>query len=285
MGEGADRVRWDAEEYARNSSAQLGWARELIAKLDLEGHEHVLDIGCGDGKVSAELARHVPRGKVVGVDSSEDMIQLARAAFFPAAQGSLSFMLRDARDLGFEEEFDVVFSNATLHWVKDHRAVLRSVARGLKPRGRILLQFGGRGNGDEIFEVARLMIESPRWREFFRDFEFPWSFYGPENYDAWCTAAGLSLCRAELLPRDMIQRGTEGLSGWIRTTWMPYTLRLPVERREEFIREAANCYALLHPANAQGDLTVEMVRLEIEAEKAQSAPPNSAVYRGRGGYP
>ncbi|MFI5368535.1 MAG: class I SAM-dependent methyltransferase, partial [Spirochaetia bacterium] len=128
MGKGADRVRWDAEEYARNSSAQLGWARELIAKLDLEGHEHVLDIGCGDGKVSAELARHVPRGKVVGVDSSEDMIQLARAAFFPAAQGSLSFMLRDARDLGFEEEFDVVFSNATLHWVKDHRAVLRSVA-------------------------------------------------------------------------------------------------------------------------------------------------------------
>src|SRR5208337_144946 len=69
-GVGADRVRWDAEEYARNSGAQLGWARELIAKLELEGHEHVLDIGCGDGKVSAELARHVPGGRVVGVDSS-----------------------------------------------------------------------------------------------------------------------------------------------------------------------------------------------------------------------
>ena len=268
MGEGADRVHWDAEEYARNSGAQLGWARELIAKLELEGHEHVLDIGCGDGKVSAELARQVPRGRVVGVDSSEDMIRLARAAFPPAAQANLSFMLRDARQLGFEEEFDVVFSNATLHWVRDHRAVLRSIARSLKPRGRILLQLGGRGNGEGIFEVARVMIESPRWCEFFQDFEFPWSFYGPENYDAWCTEAGLSLWRAELLPRDMVQHGMEGLSGWIRTTWMPYTSRLPVEKREAFIREAANRYAILHPGNAQGDLVVEMVRLEIEAAKA-----------------
>ena len=276
-GAGADSVRWDAEEYARNSAAQLGWARELIAKLDLEGHEHVLDIGCGDGKVSAELARHVPEGKVVGVDSSEDMIRLAHAAFPPAAQGNLSFMLRDARDLGFEAQFDVVFSNATLHWVKDHRAVLRSVAQSLKPRGRILLQFGGRGNGEEIFEVARAMIESPRWCEFFRDFEFPWSFYGPENYDAWCTASGLSLRRAELLPKDMIQRGAEGLCGWIRTTWMPYTSQLPVEKREQFIREAANRYAFLHPANEQGDLVVEMVRLEIEAEKALSTPPEGRL--------
>jgi hypothetical protein len=127
---------------------------------------------------------------------------------------------------------------------------------------------GGRGNGEEIFEVARTMIASSTWYEFFRDFEFPWSFYGPELYDAWCREAGLSLRRAELLPKEMVQRGTEGLSGWIRTTWMPYTSRLPVERREEFIREAANRYALLHPGTTQGDLTVCMVRLEIEAERA-----------------
>ncbi len=268
MSEGAGRVRWDAEEYARNSAAQLGWARELIAKLDLEGHECVLDIGCGDGKVSAELARRVPRGEVVGIDSSEDMIQLARSSFPPAAQSNLSFILRDARELGFEGNFDVVFSNATLHWVKDHRAVLRSVARSLKPRGRLLFQLGGRGNGEEIFAVARTMIASAAWREFFKDFQFPWSFYGPEHYEAWCSEAGLSLRRAELLPKDMVQRGTEGLAGWIRTTWMPYTSRLPAERREEFIHEAAHRYALLHPGNAQGDLTVCMVRLEIEAAKA-----------------
>ena len=265
---GVGSVRWDAEEYARNSGAQQGWARELIRKLDIEGHESVLDIGCGDGKVSAELARLVPRGEVVGVDSSEEMIELARTAFPSATHGNLSFMLRDARDLRFEERFDIAFSNATLHWVKDHRAVLQSVCQALKPRGRLLFQLGGRGNGEAIFDVARAMIESPRWCEFFQDFEFPWSFYGPEYYDTWCSAAGLSLWRAELLPRDMVQHGIEGLSGWIRTTWMPYTARLPVEKREEFIREAANRYALAHPADARGDLVVEMVRLEIEAAKA-----------------
>jgi trans-aconitate 2-methyltransferase len=260
-------VRWDAEEYAKSSAAQHGWARELFRKLDIEGRESILDIGCGDGKVSAELARMVPRGAVVGIDSSEDMIQKARSAFPPAAQGNLSFLLRDARELGFQDTFDIAFSNATLHWVKDHRAVLQSVARSLKPRGRLLFQLGGRGNGEEIFAVARTMIESAPWREFFRDFEFPWSFYGPELYDAWCREAGLSLWRAELLPKDMVQRGTEGLAGWIRTTWMPYTSRLPVERREEFIREAAGRYALLHPGDAQGDIVVRMVRLEIEAAK------------------
>jgi trans-aconitate methyltransferase len=266
--ESSDRVRWNAEEYARNSAAQLGWARGLIEKLDLEGDECLLDIGCGDGKVTAELARLVPRGEVVGIDSSEEMLQLAGSAFPPAVHGNLSFMRRDARELGFEDRFDVAFSNATLHWVKDHRAVLRSVAHALKPRGRLLFQSGGRGNGEKIFEIADTMIASPAWHEYFRDFEFPWSFYGPENYDSWCRAAGLSLRRAELLPRDMVQKGTEGLAGWIRTTWMPYTSRLPVERREEFIGEAANRYALQHPCNAQGDLKVEMVRLEIEAAKS-----------------
>lgn len=261
-----DQFRWDAEEYARNSAAQLGWARELIAKLALAGHESVLDIGCGDGKVSAELARRVPRGKVIGIDSSADMIQKARSAF--PATANLSFELKDARELGFESRFDVVFSNATLHWVKDHRAVLRSAARSLKPHGRLLFQLGGRGNGDEIFAVARMMIESASWREFFRDFEFPWSFYGPEEYGAWCAEAGLSLRRAELLPKDMFQKGIEGLAGWIRTTWMPYTARIPEERREEFIHEAADRYSSLHPGNEQGDISVRMVRLEIEAESA-----------------
>ena len=115
-----DQFHWDAEEYAKNSAAQLGWAQELIAKLALKGDEFILDIGCGDGKVSAELARRVPRGGVTGIDSSLDMIQKARSAF--PATANLSFALKDAREFGFESRFDVVFSNATLHWVKDHPA-------------------------------------------------------------------------------------------------------------------------------------------------------------------
>jgi trans-aconitate 2-methyltransferase len=256
---------WDAEEYARNSAAQLGWARELMAKLRLAGSESVLDIGCGDGRGTAELALSVPSGEVVGIDSSEDMIRKARAAF-PAA-GNLSFLLMDAGALPFRDRFDVAYSNATLHWVKDHPPVLRGVVRCLHRGGRVLFQMGGRGNGGEIFTLARLMTEEDPWRSFFKGFDFPWGFYGPDEYARWCVESGLRPLRIELLPRDMLQQGARGLAGWIRTTWMPYTARLPQERREGFVREAAERYVAAHPPDENGDVTVKMVRLEVEAEK------------------
>jgi trans-aconitate 2-methyltransferase len=259
-------VRWDAEEYARNSAAQLAWARELIEKLPMAGNESVLDIGCGDGKVTAELARKVPRGEVIGCDSSPEMIEKARAAFLRSAFANLSFQRMDARSLAFEQRFDVAFSNATLHWVKDQRAVLHGVARSLKPGGRILFQMGGRGNGEEIFAVAHQMIESPEWHTFFQGFEYPWGFYGPEEYRPWCVEAGLRVRRARLVPKDMKQEGRDGLAGWIRTTWMPFTSRVPEPRREAFIREAVERYVRAHPLDARGEVTVRMVRLEVEAD-------------------
>jgi trans-aconitate 2-methyltransferase len=267
---GADpRVRWDAEAYARNSTAQQQWALELIAMLDLNGGESVLDIGSGDGKVTAEIARRVPRGRVVGLDSSEDMVRLARAAFPSASWPNLRFQEGDARTLELHEElheqFDVVFSNATLHWVKDHRPVLSGAARCLRRGGRVLLQMGGRGNGAQVFEAAEAMAASKEWERWFRGFEFPWGFHAPEEYSAWCRDAGLTPRRVELLPRTMRQNGAEGLAGWIRTTWMPYTGRVPEDRREAFIREAVARYLAAHPAKADGTVEVAMVRLEVDA--------------------
>ena len=257
--------RWDAEEYARNSAAQLGWARELIEKLGLSGHEQLLDLGCGDGKVTAEIARRVPGGRVVGMDSSGEMISLARSAFPPSPQANLSFVTGDARALEFDREFDVIFSNATLHWVINHGPVLEGAARSLRSGGRILFQMGGRGNAAGVLAVTREMIAAAEWRGFFAGFQFPWGFYGPEEYAPWCAAAGLRVRRIELLPRIMLQKGAEGLAGWIRTTWMPYTERIPSERREAFVREASERYVRAHPPDAQGSVAVEMVRLEVDA--------------------
>ncbi|HWR70758.1 MAG TPA: methyltransferase domain-containing protein, partial [Dehalococcoidia bacterium] len=116
--------QWDAEEYRTSSSNQKKWALELLSKLDLEGSERVLDIGCGDGEVTAAIARRVPRGFAVGIDSSGDMIDLAVTHYPPERCPNISFVLKDAREIDFDEEFDAVFSNACLHWVVDHRPVL-----------------------------------------------------------------------------------------------------------------------------------------------------------------
>ncbi len=135
---------WNAQDYAENSQNQFQWAQELIPKLKLQGKEALLDIGCGDGKITAELARCLPKGRAVGIDSSEKMIDLAKKAFPQKDYLNLCFQVMDARKLTFKSEFDIVFSNAALHWIVDQNAVLAGVQRSLKPGGRMLFQMAGK---------------------------------------------------------------------------------------------------------------------------------------------
>jgi trans-aconitate 2-methyltransferase len=271
-------VKWDAVDYARNSTAQLGWARELIDKLDLSGSERVLDIGCGDGKVTAEIARIVTGGEVVGIDKSEDMVRFATASFPRDEWPNLSFACGNASELGYREQFAVVFSNATLHWVVDHPPVLRGIARALKPGGRTLLQMGGRGNAAEILSIVEEFRAGGRWAEHFAGFTHAYGFYGPEEYAEWLPKAGLRAVRAELIPKDMTQQGSDGLAGWVRTTWLPYTQRVPDHLREEFVSEVVQRYAERCPPDADGALHVKMVRLEVEAVKPGRRSPVNGLW-------
>lgn len=258
-------LQWNASDYEKNSSQQQLWARELIAKLHLRGDEHLLDIGCGDGKVSAEIAARLPHGSVLGVDSSSDMIDLARQRHPVETHANLRFQVEDASRLPFEAEFTQVFSNAALHWVRDHRPVLRGIARSLKPGGGFLLQMGGRGNGADILTATDECLAMSTWAPYFTDFQFPYGFHGPEDYTVWMQEVGLNPIRVELIPKDMVHSGLAGLEGWLRTTHMlPYTQHLPEERREDFIRQVATTYLAHFPLDAQGLAHVRMVRLEVE---------------------
>jgi trans-aconitate methyltransferase len=257
--------RWNSEDYARHSSAQQEWALELLTKLGLQPGEQVLDIGCGDGKVTAAIAARLPGGGALGLDSSPEMVDLARRSYPPNRHPNLRFQLGDALALDFEERFDAVFSNATLHWVRDHLRVLRAVARALKPGGRLLFQMGGRGNGEEVLRKLEELSWEPPWKAWLAGFPCPWSFYGPEEYRGWLRQAGLQARRLELIPKQMRQQGAAGLAGWIRTTWLPYTEAVPPEHREELVARIVDRYLRVHPPDADGAVTVEMVRLEVEA--------------------
>ena len=259
--------KWDALDYAKSSSAQQEWARELIRKLKLKGDESLLDIGCGDGKVTAEIVASLPKGSVLGVDSSAEMIALAQSQYPADAFPNLHFRQEDARSLPFRDEFTVVFSNATLHWVLDHAPVLRGIAASLKPGGKALLQMGGRGNAAQVIAVAESVIASQEWRGYFEEFSFPYGFYGPDEYRKWLREAGLQARRVELIPKDAVHQGREGFEGWFRTTWLPYTQRVPEGRQQAFIAEVVDRYLGNHPLDDHGLVHVEMVRLEVEAVK------------------
>lgn len=263
------QYRWDAKEYAKHSSVQQVWARELIAKLQLRGNESLLDIGCGDGKITAEIASLLPEGDVIGVDNSPDMVALARKHFPQSRHPNLSFELVDASHLRFEKQFDIVFSNASLHWIKDHKPVLSGIQKSLKADGRVFLQMGGKGNAEGILSVLDTITIEKTWKRYFSDFEFPYGFYEPAMYTQWLKEAHLVPLRVELLPKNMSYRDKDGLAGWVRTTWLPYTDCVPVHRREEFISRIVATYVEKSPLDNGGYVHVDMVRLEVEAKNNQ----------------
>jgi trans-aconitate 2-methyltransferase len=259
--------KWDAHDYAQSSSSQQLWARELIEKMQLAGNERVLDIGCGDGKVTAEIAARLPLGHVVGVDSSAEMIALATSRFLTGSVSNLNFQQADASNLPFANEFTQIFSNAALHWVLDHQPVLRGIYSALKPGGKVLMQMGGKGNAAQVVTVMNRMIDSSEWREYFEDFSFPYGFYAPDEYAHWINQAGLQAERVELLPKDMLHADRTAFEGWVRTTWLPYTQRVPELKRQQFLEQFADAYALDFPPDAKGGIHVKMVRLQVQATK------------------
>ena len=269
LGAGRHHMHWNPEDYARNSSAQLVWARELISRMAFTGSEAVLDVGCADGKITAEFASVLPQGFVLGVDSSAEFIAYASQHYPRSSFAQLRFEQMDARALDIDREFDLVFSNATLHWVDDHRAFLRGASEHLRPKGRLILSCGGAGNAAGIIAALERMISSPAWGGYFRDFEFPYHFYSPDDYAVWLPAANLVAVRCELVEKDMVHDGPDGLAGWIRTTWMPYTQQLPENLREQFISDLVSEYLRAYPADSSGRTHVQMTRLEVEATRGE----------------
>jgi len=258
---------WNAADYAANSVVQQTWARELIAKLDLRGDEHILDVGCGDGKVTAEIARAVPNGSVAGVDASAEMIAFAKKTFPSARIANVAFRVMDARKIKLARRFDLVFSNAALHWVDDHEEFLRGAAAALKPSGRLVVSCGGKGNAQDVFVALRPEMRLAHWREFFRKIPEPYFFYAPEEYKKWLAKAGFQTQGIRLTPKDATYPGADGFAAWLRTTWIPYVQRVPEKAREEFITAVTKRYVAKHPPDAENKVHVRMVRLEIDAVK------------------
>lgn len=260
-------VQWNPADYAANSASQLAWARELLARLRLRGNERVLDVGCGDGKATAELARLVPRGAVIGVDNSPDMIRHARVTFPADRFPNLRFREMDARRLQFTGPFDVIVSNAALHWVDDHPAFLRGAAACLVSGSRLVVSCGGRGNAQDVFLVVRSAMRLKRWRDCFRDLARPYFFHGPEEYERWLPRFGFRPGMVRLVEKDTAFADRGAFAGWFRTTWLPYTQRVPERQREEFVADVATRYVTKHAPDTSDQIHVRMVRLEIEAEK------------------
>ena len=186
---GADRNRgafgnkdmaheFDGKRYERASTHQKEWGTKLIAELGLTGSEHVLDLGCGDGALTSQIAELVPDGYVLGIDASQGMIDAA----LPKERNNLRFRKMDINNLNFENQFDVVFSNAMLHWITDHRRLFRNVYRALRASGRIRFQYAGDGNCANFIAVVQGAMALEEFQVHFAGFRWPWYMPSVDEY-------------------------------------------------------------------------------------------------------
>ncbi len=256
---------WNAEDYKENSKFQMKWGEELIGKLNLQSKDSVIDIGCGDGKISAMISKIAVSGKTLGIDSSENMVKLASVSFPNEQYQNLTFAKMDAAEIKLNEKFDAAFSNACLHWVKDHDMVLKGVRSCLKKNGKILFQMGGSGNAQDVTDSFSEVMKKNEWKNYFNGFMTPYCFYGMEHYEKWLPENDFKTVRIELIPKDMVYSNKDAFKGWLRTTWFPYTDPLPETLREDFLSDIVKTYKINNNAGKLENILVKMIRLEVEA--------------------
>jgi trans-aconitate methyltransferase len=217
---------WNAEQYEGRHSYVWQFGGSLLELLQPRPGERILDLGCGTGQLTAEIASS--GAQVVGLDSSPEMLGQARQNY-----PRLKFVLADATSFHFEEPFDTVFSNAALHWVKDAEASVKCIAAALRPGGRFVAEFGGKGNITEILAALRAVFGDAA------EERCPWWFPGIGEYASLLARHGLEVRQASLFDRPTPIEGEHGMEDWIEMFCGSYLRDLSADRAKEKVREVA----------------------------------------------
>ncbi len=227
---------WDGAAYQRLSDPQFGWGMRVLDSAELRGDECALDLGCGPGRLTAELAARLPRGRVIAVDASPSMIATAREQLARFGE-RVTLIESDLLDLELESAADLTFSTATFHWIPDHARLFRVIHRALKPGGRLVAQCGGGPNLERIRGRSYQLMREPRFAPFFRDWRNPWNYTSPEETAERLRAAGFSEVETGLEEAPITLDGADAFRQFARTVVVrPYLAAISEEtRREEFL--------------------------------------------------
>ncbi len=245
---------WDADTYDAVSDPQFAWGMEVLGRLDLRGTETVLDAGCGSGRVTAELAKRLPRGHLIAVDGSAAMIDKARERLGEAT----TYLVSDLSELELPEPVDAIFSTATFHWIADHDRLFARLRATLVPGGRLVAQCGGAGNVAAHTEAIMRVEAQPQFAPHFEDMGELWNFAAPEPTERRLRAAGFASARCWLEDKPISPSDPLGFT--MTVTLGSHLARLPEEKRRPFAE------AVL--AESPQPLTLDYVRLNIDAQAA-----------------
>jgi trans-aconitate 2-methyltransferase len=256
-------TEWNAAEYSRRSSLQEAMAQEVLVLLDLKDSERILDVGCGDGKITAEIASRVPRGSVVGVDPSGDMISFAQSHFGPATRPNLRFEVADARSLPFKNEFDLVVSFNALHWIPEQGAALTSIRSALISGGKAQLRLVAAGARKSLENVVEETRRTPKWSAYFRDFHDPYLHLTSDEYAAVAERNGFRVLRVNTKDHAWDFGSRAAFAAFCAVGCVEWTRRLPEAERPEFINDVLDRYRAVAADGRVKEDTFKFYQMDI----------------------
>lgn len=240
-------------------------ASRLLGKIQFKGNERILDIGSGDGRVSAIMAERLKGGSVLGVDISDAMVSFAKRNFPCEKYRNLEFRKGAAEKLSFKNEFDVIVSFAVLHWAHDHNRVIERVRESLKSEGFFALSMP-LGLPYKLQAAIESVMSDKAWRSFFQSFDSGLNFVSSDTYCALLEKGGFQVKEMTIETHENAFPNRRAFLGFIGQ-WLPYLRPLPLELKEAFLCEVVDHYLQLEPLDSSGQVKFEYSRLDLIAQK------------------
>lgn len=250
-------MKWNAELYDQKHSFVYQYGENVLELLNVKHGEHILDLGCGTGYLTSEIQK---QGAVVtGIDASPEMISKARENYH-----NVDFFVADGTDFHFDDKFDAVFSNATLHWIKDADAAIKCVYEALKPGGRFVAEMGGKGNMHQIVTATTAVLTDHGYA--LTANANPWYFPSTAEYAAKLEAAGFRVTFTAHFDRPtQLQDGRQGVTKWLSMFGPSFFENVPADKLPAILNEITD---LLQPHyEKDGQWYADYVRLRFIAIK------------------
>ncbi|HQR53927.1 MAG TPA: methyltransferase domain-containing protein [Burkholderiales bacterium] len=254
---------WNAAGYQAVSSLQEAMAAEDLARVRLGARDRVLDVGCGNGRITAAIADRILDGSVLGVDPSKNMIDFACRHYTSSTHPNLRFELGDARSLPYRHEFDRIVSFNAVHWVRDQVAVLRSIHAALKPGGEALLRFVPDGPRKCLEDVIEDVCASPRWAQSFPARERPYIHPAPDAYRTLAEQSGLKVERIDVEDKAWDFGSRQSFFDFCHVTFAEWTRFLPEAEWGAFITDVLDRYRSVAASTPAENNTFKFYQMEV----------------------
>lgn len=254
-------------QYSKHSALEWNWGLSSLEKYPFKGDEMVLDLGSGDGKITQEIAKKVPRGQVVGLDSSPGMIHFATTHYPRSQHRNLQFLQGDATIYSFPEQFDLIVSLCTMHYIKNQKSVLERIKTSLVPGGRAILVMP-LAYQYNLSTVSEQLREGKKWNGYFEQLAIPLRYYKTAlEYEELVRKAGLHAVEINTSMVDDTFANREALLQWILSI-SSFAKVLPPEKKREFAEEVADLMLTeCPPPQPDGSLILRSPKLEVYLSK------------------